>query len=176
MTNPPLQLELHYYEEVHTKLKEDFSPAATSVNYQTGIWSSVFENPQDPLKYVLKMRISIPYPDNDAIPISAQFGVVGVFQIDESIPTEKRPHLVKTTGAAMLYSASREFILLVTFRTSPFPPFYLRTLSGEALANAPEIAAPGIQTSLRVPSLDIPEEIKKKIEGTSAKKKPPLPH
>lgn len=175
MTNPPLQLELHYYDEVHTKLKEDFSPVAASVNYQTGIWSSVFENPQDPLKYVLKMRISIPYPDNDAIPIFAQFGVVGVFQIDESVPTEKRPYLVKTTGAAILYSASREFILLVTYRTSPFPPFYLRTLSGDALANAPELIGSDHSLTLKVPSIEIPEEIKDKKRRSSNRGSVPGP-
>jgi len=176
MNKPPLQLESHYYEEVHTKLREDFIPTSEPTKYETGIWSTIFANPEDPLKYVLRMKISIPHPANNAIPITAQFGVVGVFQLDESIPIEKRASLVKITGAAMLYSASREFIFMVTFRTSPFPPFYLRTLSGEALANAPEIPAPGTQTSLRVPSLKIPEEIKTKIEENSAKKNPPLPH
>ena len=171
MNKPPLQLEFHYYEEVHTKLSEDFIPTSEPIKYETGIWSTIFANPEDPLKYVLRMKISIPHPPNDAIPITAQFGVVGVFQLDESIPIEKRASLVKITGASMLYSASREFIFMVTFRTSPFPPFYLRTLSGDALANAPEIDGTGTTTSLRVPSIEIPKEIKKKIKEDSMKKK-----
>lgn len=171
MTKPPLQLELHYYEEIHTKLREDFIPTGEPTKYEIGLWTTVYENPEDPLKYTLRMKISVPHPNNDAIPITAQLGVVGIFQLDESIQKEKRPYLVKTTGAAMLYSAAREIILMVTFRTSPFPPFYLRTLSGEELANAPDTVPPGTSTSLKVPSFEIPEEIKKQIRETSAKER-----
>ncbi len=161
MINPPLQLELHYYDEVHTKLREDFTRVNEPVQYGTGIWTSVFENPEDPLKYVLKMKIILPHPANDAIPINAQFGIVGVFRVDDSIPKEKRNILVKTTGAAILYSAAREFIYLVTFRTSPLPPFYLRTISGEDLANAPDLVTPGSPLTLSVPSVEIQRKTKK---------------
>ena len=88
---------------------------------------------------MLRMRIMVPHPDKESIPIRGSFGIIGVFTVDEGVPEEQRASIVKVTGGAMLYSASREFILLVTYRTSPFPPFYLPTLSGKALAEAPDI-------------------------------------
>ncbi len=141
MTHPPLRLDLHYYDEVHTKLNLDIKPSETPTPFDVGVWSSILENKEDPLKYMLRMKIVIPHPDRDTIPIQGIFGIVGFFSVDESVPKEQRASLVKVTGGAMLYSASREFILLVTYRTSPFPPFYLPTLSGKALAEAPDIEA-----------------------------------
>lgn len=141
MTQPPLRLDLHYYDEVHTKLNSDVKPSETPTPFEVGVWSSVLENKEDPLKYMLRMKIVVPHPSRDTIPIQGMFGIVGFFSVDESVPKEQRASLVKITGGAMLYSASREFILLVTYRTSPFPPFYLPTLSGKALVEAPDIEA-----------------------------------
>ncbi len=139
MNQPPLRLELHYYDEVHTRLDPDVKPSASPTPFGIGVWSSVLENREDPAKFMLRMRIVVPNPSMEEIPIQGSFGIVGVFSVDPSIPKEQRASLVKVTGGAMLYSAAREFILLVTYRTSPFPPFYLPTLSGKALAEAPDI-------------------------------------
>ncbi len=139
MNQPPLRLELHYYDEVHTRLNPDIKPSETPTPFEVGVWSSVLENREDPLKFMLRMRIVVPHPSKESIPIQGSFGIVGVFSVDQSILKEQRASLVKVTGGAMLYSAAREFILLVTYRTSPFPPFYLPTLSGKALAEAPDI-------------------------------------
>ncbi len=139
MNHPPLRLELHYYDEVHTRLNPDIKPSESPTPFGVGVWSSVLENREDPLKFMLRMRIMVPHPDKESIPIRGSFGIIGVFTVDEGVPEEQRASIVKVTGGAMLYSASREFILLVTYRTSPFPPFYLPTLSGKALAEAPEI-------------------------------------
>lgn len=149
MNQPPLRLELHYYDEVHSSLSPEPKRLESSTSFGTGVWSSVFENHEDPLKFMLRMKIVVPHPSSDVIPIRGEFGIVGVFSVDESVPKEQRASLVKNTGGAMLYSASREFILLVTYRTSPFPPFYLPTLSGRDLADAPDFEAipkPGATT------------------------------
>ena len=139
MNQPPLRLDLHYYDEVHTSLNPDIKPSETPTPFEIGVWASVLENREDPLRFMLRMRIVVPYPAKESIPIRGSFGIVGVFTVEEAVPKEQRASLVKVTGGAMLYSASREFILLVTYRTSPFPPFYLPTLSGKALAEAPDI-------------------------------------
>lgn len=139
MNHPPLRLELHYYDEVHTRLDPDIKLSETPTPFGIGVWSSVLENREDPLKFMLRMRIVVPHPAKESIPIRGSFGIVGVFTVDEAVPKEQRASLVKVTGGAMLYSAAREFILLVTYRTSPFPPFYLPTLSGKALEEAPDI-------------------------------------
>nr|EDZ40404.1 MAG: Hypothetical protein CGL2_11346183 [Leptospirillum sp. Group II '5-way CG'] len=134
-----MRLDLHYYDEVHTRLNPDIKPSETPTPFGVGVWSSVLENREDPLKFMLRMRIVVPHPAKESIPIRGSFGIVGVFTVDEAVPKEQRASIIKVTGGAMLYSASREFILLVTYRTSPFPPFYLPTLSGKALAEAPDI-------------------------------------
>jgi len=139
MNQPPLRLELHYYDEVHTRLNPDVKPSEAPTPFEVGVWSSILENREDPLKYMLRMRIAVPHPPKESIPIQGSFGVVGIFTVDESVPKEQRASLIKVTGGSMLYSASREFILLVTYRTSPFPPFYLPTLSIKALSEAPDI-------------------------------------
>ena len=136
---PPLRLELHYYDEVHTRLNSDLKSSDVPTPFDVGIWSSVLENKDNPIKYMLRMRIVVPHPPQETIPVQGSFGVVGVFSVEESVPEEQRASLVKVTGGAMLYSAAREFILLVTYRTSPFPPFYLPTLSVKALEEAPDI-------------------------------------
>ncbi|EQD25108.1 MAG: hypothetical protein M1537_06930 [Nitrospirae bacterium] len=139
MSQPPLRLELHYYDEVHTRFNPAVKSSETPTPFGIGVWSSVLENREDPLKFMLRMRIVVPHPSKESIPIQGSFGIVGVFSVDQSISKEQRASLVKVTGGAMLYSAAREFILLVTYRTSPFPPFYLPTLSGKALAEAPDL-------------------------------------
>lgn len=147
MNQPPLRLELHYYDEVHSSLSPEPKLSENPTSFGTGVWSSVFENHEDPLKFMLRMKIRLPHPSSDVIPIRGEFGIIGIFSVEESVPMEQRALLVKNTGGAMLYSAAREFILLVTYRTSPFPPFYLPTLSGKDLADAPDIEAiqkPGV--------------------------------
>lgn len=167
---PPLRLELHYYDEVHTMLDPDVKPSESPTPFGIGVWSSVLANREDPLKFILRMRIVVPHPSNESIPIQGSFGIVGVFSVDPSIPKEQRASLVKVTGGAILYSASREFILLVTYRTSPFPPFYLPTLSGKALAEAPDIEifsrAKGVPKKISKPVKSLKTAVKKgKTDG-----------
>jgi preprotein translocase subunit SecB len=159
MNQPPLRLERHYYEEVHTRLNPDLKPSEIPTPFEVGLWSSVLENKEDPFKFMLKMRIVVPYPPQETIPIQGSFEIVGFFTVEESVPKDQRASLVKVTGGAMLYSAAREFVLLVTFRTTLFPPFYLPTLSGKALAEAPDLHPKST-----------PEKISRKTSRTRRKK------
>jgi preprotein translocase subunit SecB len=54
--------------------------------------------------------------------------LVGFFEIEKDWPDEKIDDVVAANGPAILYSAARELILLVTGR-GPFPPFPLPSAS-----------------------------------------------
>ena len=140
---PPIKMELHFFEEAQVKPNPNFVPQTEqAVTFQTTIWSSVYENPSDHSKFVLKMRINLPYPKQAAVPIIASFVAVGVFSVKEDYAEKKEEKalLVKATGGGMLYGAAREFILQMTARCNwDNRPLYLPTFSLAAITNAPLI-------------------------------------
>jgi preprotein translocase subunit SecB len=54
--------------------------------------------------------------------------LVGFFEVDKELPEDKIADVVAANAPAILYSAARELILLVTGR-GPFPPFALPSVT-----------------------------------------------
>ena len=59
---------------------------------------------------------------------------MGIFEISPEWPKEKVMDLLKITGASILYSAAREFLLITTSRL-PWKPVMLPTISFAQVKN-----------------------------------------
>lgn len=79
------------------------------------------ENKRD-WKVAIQIRCSPENKNLCAYLISAE--LVGFFEVDKGLPEEVIGDVVAANAPAILYSAARELILLVTGR-GPFPPFSL---------------------------------------------------
>jgi len=75
-----------------------------------------------------------PKEDKDIFPYQIQLVTVGIFEISPEWPKEKVMDLLKITGASILYSAAREFLLITTSRL-PWKPVMLPTISFAQVKN-----------------------------------------
>ena len=146
---PPINLAMHYFEAVEVKLNPKFTPQTEQVTFQTTIWSSLYKNPEDEANFILKMLIKIPFPENNNVPVSGSFLIVGAFMVDKDYgkSEQEKAMLVKATGGGMLYGAAREFVLHITARCNwDNRPLYLPTFPMDAIANCAPIEALSSQT------------------------------
>ncbi len=139
---PPIQMEKNFFEHAQIIPNKNFVQSTESIFFETSIWSSVYSNPQDKTRFLLKMLIKLPNPPHPNVPMISSFMAVGAFIVKEDYgPGEnEKAFLVKTTGGGMLYGAAREFILQMTSRCNwDYRPLYLPTFSMQAIAMAPLI-------------------------------------
>lgn len=139
---PPIQMERNFFEHAQIIPHLNFVPSSDPVSFQTSLWASVYNHPEDKTKFLLKMLIKLPNPPHPGVPMIASFLAVGVFIVREDFGSndDEKASLVKSTGGGMLYGASREFILQMTSRCNwDYRPLYLPTLSLQAVTMAPLI-------------------------------------
>jgi len=64
----------------------------------------------------------------EIVPYQIQLLTAEIFEINPEWPKEKTMELLKITGASLLYSAARKFLLVIT-SNSPWKPVMLPTIS-----------------------------------------------
>ncbi|HMB31281.1 MAG TPA: protein-export chaperone SecB, partial [Desulfohalobiaceae bacterium] len=98
------------------------------VDFDLNYDASIFENKKDPLQFRIELQIDITPKEDKNWFYELSLKCIGLFEISEEIPEEKRKSLVYINGASMLYSAAREYIFLLTMR-GPYPPIYIPSVS-----------------------------------------------
>lgn len=95
---------------------------------------------EDDRQYRVGLQISCSQGEGDFVPYSIEAELVGFFEVDANIPQEKIGDIVSVNAPAVLYSAARELVLLVTGR-GPFPPFLLpcSTFTDDAPSNRKQV-------------------------------------
>jgi preprotein translocase subunit SecB len=127
MVNPPLQLEAYYFTKVAVSAdpcyvpREGIDPAIT-IDTNVGLG----QHNDEPYRWMVTLGVHVKSPDEKPIPYKMDLEAVGFFRVDSKVGKERAPLLVQTNGAAILYSAAREYLLTITGR-GPWPPITLPT-------------------------------------------------
>ena len=152
MPNPPLQLETYYFTKVAVSAdpcyepKDGSSPAIT-IDTKVGIG----QHNDDPSRWMVTLGVHAKSPDEKPIPYNVDLEVVGFFRVVPEVERGKVPLLVQANGAAILYSAAREFLLTITGR-GPWPPIALPTtnfLGFEKKSGKKKPPSRGVHKSIR---------------------------
>jgi preprotein translocase subunit SecB len=80
----------------------------------------------DPRRWRLFLTVHTDASEEENIPYKINLECVGFFTVSQEVEEGKIPALVHANGAAILYSSTREFLLMITGR-GPYGGFYLPT-------------------------------------------------
>lgn len=142
MPKVPLQLETYYFTKVAVSADPCYEPkdgVAPAITIDTNL--GMGQHRDDPLRWMVTLGLHAKSPEEKPIPYNVDLEVVGFFRIDPEVEREKAPLLVQANGAALLYSAAREYVLTITGR-GPWPPVVLPTTNFLGPAKAKEKAGP----------------------------------
>jgi len=127
MLKPPLQLETYYFTKVAVSADPCYEPQegiAPAITIDTDV--GMGQHSDDPRRWMVTLGLHAKSPDEKPIPYKVDLEVVGFFRVEPEVEEEKYPLLVQANGAAILYSAAREYLLTITGR-GPWPPIALPT-------------------------------------------------
>jgi len=125
----PLQLEAHFFTKVLVEAIPAYKPEKKGKDQQVGIRAEVRggSRKDDPRRWRVFLTVRTEVPEGEEkIPYKINLTCVGFFTVSPKVEEDKISALVHANGGAILYSSTREFLLLITGR-GPWPPFYLPT-------------------------------------------------
>ena len=128
----PLQLERYFFTKVVVGTNTEFRPSdmvpGQPIDVDLSLTMDLAKNPNDPNKFQLTLSISKIVGKNFPLPYDLDLQAVGLFTIDSSFNHPNMDRLVQVSGGSILYSAAREFVLLITSR-GPWHSFQLPTIT-----------------------------------------------
>jgi preprotein translocase subunit SecB len=155
MSSLPLVVEKHFFTKVLVEANPAHQPEKDE-EQSLGIRTEVQGGPHkdDPRRWRLFLTVHTEESEKEKIPYKIDLECVGFFTVSPEVEEKKIPFLVHANGAAILYSSTREFLLLITGR-GPWGGFYLPTTN---FLKPPKVEA----EEETVPSPPVPKAIKKK--------------
>lgn len=129
MKNSPLTVQEYFFPHVEVTADPDFtsqeSENLSEIDLQTKV--VVISPDEEGDTYQVTLEITVLPEDEETIaPYSVHLIAVGLFTVDEQWKDPEK--LMNITGASILYSAAREFLITITSR-GPWPPMILPTVS-----------------------------------------------
>lgn len=122
----PLEIIDYFFPHIQVTADPLFDVKSSKIPHYE-VKSTVGEGDQDGLYQVVVEISSLPENDETRQAYAVQLVVVGIFRITEAnYPDSEK--LLKITGASILYSAAREFLITVTSR-GPWSKTVLPTVS-----------------------------------------------
>ncbi len=130
MRKSPLQLKEYYFPIVSVVanpafMKEDFDPLVSFEDIN--VKSDLFIDKNNPNNFQVQLNINIESKADKPSPYNISILCLGMFEADESFPDKEK--LVRITGTSILYSAARDFLLMVMSRTPLKKPAMLPSVS-----------------------------------------------
>lgn len=142
MTKPPMQLKESFYKKVHIELdeaimemlseSEEDEDTELSLSVQTDL--QLLRSKEDDSKFIAELAIKT--SDESTHPLTLDLVLVGMFEVDLSGDFESDKdrdtycsRLVRINGGAMLYSAAREYLRVVSSRMPLSDNFQLPTVT-----------------------------------------------
>lgn len=119
MRPSPLQLEsyyvteLHFTEQGHGPSEEEYALTPADLNVEVG--SAAHE--ENPLKRIYQLTIELTDEAQKKLPYSFRVVLVGFFEISKHYPSEQAEVMVNANAPALLYSAARELLTLISGRS-----------------------------------------------------------
>ncbi|MDL1965777.1 MAG: protein-export chaperone SecB [Candidatus Desulfofervidus auxilii] len=131
----PLQLKNYFFTDISIKVNPHFNPNIDNPDGELGLNVSVTPHEQEKNLFQVDLEIRLePKEDKNIFPYQIKLVTVGIFEVSPKWPKEEVMDLLKITGASILYSAAREFLLIITSRL-PWKPVMLPTVSFTHLKN-----------------------------------------
>jgi preprotein translocase subunit SecB len=177
MSSLPLVVEKHFFTKVMVEANPAYKPEKDG-DQLLRIRAEVQGGPRkdDPRRWRLFLTVRTEAPEEEKIPYKINLKCAGFFTVSPEVEEDKIPHLVHANGGAILYSSTREFLLLITGR-GPWGAFYLPTTNflkpprpkkKESLVSEPTPKAPK-QKREPMPSKPTPEERKIRFKSKAKK-------
>ena len=130
MRPSPLQLDSYYVTELHFAEQDHGSPESesnlTPADLSVEVRSSVYE--ENPLKRAYQLVIELTDEAQKKLPYTFRIVLVGFFEISKHYPSEQAEVMINANGPALLYSAARELLTLISGR-SFFAPVLLPSVT-----------------------------------------------
>ena len=124
-----LQLEKYFYPRVSVKADPEFKPEKKSVSGKLDMKTEVTLLSAEGRKWQVLLKIkTVPNPEGSFIPYQFELEVTGNFSVSPDFPEGEMKEFVRVAGSSMLYSAAREFLLIITSR-GPFGGLSLPPIS-----------------------------------------------
>jgi preprotein translocase subunit SecB len=123
MRPSPLQLEsyyvteLHFAEQGHGASEEE--SALTPADLQVEVGSATHE--ENSLKRIYQLTIELTDEAQKRLPYTFRVVLVGFFEISKHYPSEHAEVMVNANAPALLYSAARELLTLISGRSFSAP-------------------------------------------------------
>jgi preprotein translocase subunit SecB len=121
----PVHLKNYFVTKLLVKANELADPAQlqnTEASLTTKLQTA--KNTQDDRQWKVALNISCCPAEKKFAPYHIEAELVGFFEAEKTVPEDNIADLITANAPAILYSAARELILLITGR-GPFPPFSL---------------------------------------------------
>jgi preprotein translocase subunit SecB len=126
LTAPPLELRQYFFPYVEVGADAEYEPTEDTSEPNVEIKTSVARDEKNHAFQVVVEILIEPENEKSRVPYSIHLVTVGLFTLKEDFPEKEK--LLRITGASMLYSAAREFIITITSR-GPWPPVIVPTVS-----------------------------------------------
>jgi preprotein translocase subunit SecB len=111
---PPLQLESSFFSKLEIGIEPEYVPSDEDHKYSFGFTANIAVNNSDPHQFRVDIGVKGDPAESGSAPYHLWVEVSGIFRIPEERSDKER--LLLLTGAAMLYGAAREMIMLVSGR------------------------------------------------------------
>lgn len=126
LITPPLELKKYFFPFVQVAADAEYEPTESEIELNLEIKTSIEPDESNHIFQVVLEIIAEPEDEKNKIPYSIHLITIGLFTVDEKFPDKEK--LLRVTGASMLYSAAREFIITITSR-GPWSPVIIPTVS-----------------------------------------------
>ncbi len=113
-----LQLEKYFYPNVLVKSNPEFKQEKKEFEGKLEVKTKLTPLSNEKRRWEVSLRIKSAQVNGHG-PYQFELETVGIFTVSPDFPEGEMKELVRVAGCSMLYSASREFLLIVTSR-GPF--------------------------------------------------------
>jgi len=123
---PPLELKKYFFPYVQIAADAEYEPSEKEITPNFEVKTSLEHDEANHVYQVVIEIVAEPEDEESRIPYSIHLIAVGLFTVNSEFPEPEK--LLRITGASMLYSAAREFVITVTSR-GPWPHVIIPTIS-----------------------------------------------
>ena len=133
----PLFLKHYFIANLSVKANPDFASFTDAKQFQHAIETAegnlgaeveIAKNPENDRDWKVGLKIHHASSGEKFCAYFIDIELVGFFEMHSSVPSEKVPALVAANAPALLFSAARELVMLITGR-GPLPPLCLPSVT-----------------------------------------------
>jgi len=129
MAQSPLRLRQYFFTKIHFEAVSNYkNPHPDAANqYEVKVQSTVGPRKDNDRDWRVILDLHVSSLEKSA-PYQLDLQVTGFFEVLPDFPDDKVKELIRITGASILYSGAREFVLGITSR-GPWGPVLLPAIS-----------------------------------------------